>query len=556
MNDNSSRLNLNRRQLLGAGLGIGAAALLQGCDSLWPWSSSEPNIKVFRPGMALGHLLRDQESWPAPSAQWSCDVLIAGSGAAALTAAWKLAREGRRDFVMIEGPEPNGNNAGTIDGELRYPTGAHYLALPSLESSHVRELLADLGTLRGDPSAQQPDYDENVIVHAPEERLLHNGAWQEELLPFQDDDTRRFFDFIASLHHVRGKDGRQLFVMPLALSSQDETWRALDQQTFAQWLSANDYRSESLIWYLNYCCRDDYGQGIDQVSAWAGLHYFASRGGEARHAGNGAVLTWPDGLASLSRLMRERIELQKAPALDFTAAQKGARAMDAVVLSMTERRDGVDILLGVSVGQTWKTVQVQAAHAICAMPLYVASRVVRGLADRGFDPERHKLTYAPWLVSNFVFDRFPKEHPGASLSWDNVVHAGKGLGYVVSTHQLIRVARPQRTSFTAYHALDHADPGMVRTVLQMADRKSLLEMAVGDLELAYGKALWPHLTDVNITVRGHAMASPHPGYLSNQGLLALREGGSRLLFAHSDLSGYSVFEEAAWWGYQAALKLL
>jgi hypothetical protein len=28
-----------------------------------------------------------------------------------------------------------------------------------------------------------------------------------------------------------------------------------------------------------------------------------------------------------------------------------------------------------------------------------------------------------------------------------------------------------------------------------------------------------------------------------------------VLFAHSDLSSYSIFEEAAWWGWQAANRL-
>ncbi len=532
-------------------LGAGAAVALPGCHNFWP---SAAHVTVSRPGMALGHVLRDSSSWPPPSAQWSCDLLIAGSGAAALTAAWKLSCEGRRDFVLIEGPEPNGNNAGTVDGELRYPTGAHYLALPSLESLHMRELLADLGILHGDPAAERPGYDERILVHAPEERLLRDGTWQEEMLPAEDADTRRFFAFAASLAHMRGDDGRRLFAIPLALSSQDAAWRALDRQTFAQWLAANDYRSDNLLWYLDYCCRDDYGQGCAHVSAWAGLHYFASRGGQARHAENGAVLTWPDGLASLSQLMRSRIALQRSSALRPEGS--GPRAMNGVVLRMSEQRNGVDILLGVFDGERLKTVQIKAARAICAMPLYIASHVVQGLAERGFEAERHMPVYAPWLVSNFVFDRFPREKSGAPLSWDNVVQGGKGLGYIVSTHQLIRVARPPQTSFTAYRALDHDTPNVVRTMLQTASDETLLEMAAADLELAYGKALWPYLSHAAITVRGHAIASPQPGYLHNDGLLALREGGSRLLFAHADLSGYSVFEEAAWWGYQAAKRLL
>ncbi|MCC3262610.1 hypothetical protein LLE87_31045, partial [Paenibacillus polymyxa] len=60
----------------------------------------------------------------------------------------------------------------------------------------------------------------------------------------------------------------------------------------------------ALHWYLNYCCRDDYGARHDEVTAWAGLHYFASRDGHAANAGEGAVLTWPGGLAALAARMR------------------------------------------------------------------------------------------------------------------------------------------------------------------------------------------------------------------------------------------------------------
>ena len=52
------------------------------------------------------------------------------------------------------------------------------------------------------------------------------------------------------------------------------------------------------------------------------------------------------------------------------------------------------------------------------------------------------------------------------------------------------------------------------------------------------------------------MSIPHPGYLNRPQLLQLRRHNSPLLFAHSDLSGYSVFEEAVYWGVEAAKKTL
>jgi len=98
-----------------------------------------------------------------------------------------------------------------------------------------------------------------------------------------------------------GRDGRRAFAIPMALSSRDPVWRALDRVSFAQWLNDNGFSAPSVHWLANYACRDDYGMAHDQVSAWAGLHYFACRNGEAGNASSDAVLTAPEGNAWLVR---------------------------------------------------------------------------------------------------------------------------------------------------------------------------------------------------------------------------------------------------------------
>jgi hypothetical protein len=80
---------------------------------------------------------------------------------------------------------------------------------------------------------------------------------------------------------------------------------ALNAITFKTWLDREGLSDPQLRWYLDYSCRDDYGAGIASISAWAGIHYFASRHGF--HApGDDAgeregVLTWPEGNAWLTR---------------------------------------------------------------------------------------------------------------------------------------------------------------------------------------------------------------------------------------------------------------
>ena len=46
----------------------------------------------------------------------------------------------------------------------------------------------------------------------------------------------------------------------------------------------------ALRWYVDYACRDDYGALAAQTSAWAGIHYFASRAHDEQ-----GPLTWPEG---------------------------------------------------------------------------------------------------------------------------------------------------------------------------------------------------------------------------------------------------------------------
>jgi len=549
-----------RTFLLGAGQGclLGAAA----GTAYHRQRIVEPTPVVSMPGMREGHQLRDLVRLPPSGTRELAGIVILGSGVAGLTCAWKLAQAGRHDFIVLAGPEPDGNAAGADlassgaahADNLRCPTGAHYLPLPSTESHHVRELLADLELL-DDPNAERLAFDERALGHAPHERLLREGKWLDGLLPDmstasrQSTQQQRFFAVVERLREQRGSDGRRVFAIPAHLSSQDPQWRALDRQTFAQWLKAERYDAPALRWYLDYCCRDDYGAGSEQVSAWAGLHYFAARNGHASNAQGDAVLTWPGGLSELTRRMRERI----------TARLGHARWLrPGFAVRIADTATHVDVLCaeGGAAGFPSQITSIRAERVVSAVPLHVLRHLWPGLQSSGYRHDQHGSPHAAWLVSNFLMEGLPTEAPGQPLAWDNVVEYGQGLGYVVSTHQLLRVAPPRHTVLTAYRALDQQSPQAARHWLLQAGPDQLRAHAASDLLAAYGQSLWRHVRRLEITVRGHAMAVPTPGFLDNPGLAALRELEGRVLVAHSDLSGYSIFEEAAWWGVHAATSLL
>ncbi len=539
---------MRRRTFL---LGVATAAAA-GTAGYYRSRVVETTPEVRYPGMQAGHALRDGAALPPSSGARRCQVAILGSGVAGLSCAWKLAREGFTDFVVVQGPEYGGNAAAGARDGLDYPLGAHYLPLPSMQSTHVREMLADFGIAERDAFGERPYYDEAILAHSPQERLLRDGRWEDGLLPMHGlpeadiEQHRKFLALVERLHGAIGNDGRKVFCIPIVLSSRDPAWRALDALTFKQWLDREGYTSPALHWYLNYCCRDDYGVPYDRVSAWAGLHYFASRDGHAANAAEGAVLTWPGGLAPLVQRLRNAISARlghEGWLLPGTAAR----------LQESAAGPRIDCL---APGPAARVFTLQAQRAVCAMPLFVAQRLLPDIRAYGYDPAAHASPHAPWLVSNFVMDGYPREAPGEPLSWDNVVYQGQALGYVVSTHQLLRVARSPRTVFTAYHALSNQTPQAARQWLAEARPEALRDEAAADLVAAYGDEFWRRARQLEITVRGHAMASPYCGYLSNAGLAALREVDGPVLFAHADLSGYSVFEEAAWWGVAAAGRIL
>jgi hypothetical protein len=540
-----------RTFLLSAAAGSAAVAGATGLAAWWNWaeapSAPDSRVQLRFPGKKDGHLLRSNKNWPAPSLHLETGVLILGSGVAGLTAAWKMNKHGQHNFLVLDGPDPFGNAGAGQFGELAYPTGAHYLPLPSPESTHVREILSDCGIILRDPYAEKPYYDERYILHGPEERLLFNGRWQDGFIPTEGvapaelAEQQRFFRQVEQLRARRGRDGKRIFVFPTMHSSSDPEFDALDKISLKSWLEQNGYHAPTLHWYLNYCCRDDYGRRYDEVSAWAGLHYYCSRWGQAANAGNGAWLTWPGGLGPLAK------------ALDQAA---GGRRRAGTALSLKTVAGGVEALCFDWHNGQLRTFTVRAKRAICAMPTHVAARVVDNIAQYGFNAKQHLPTHAPWLVANFLLHRFPDELPAMPLSWDNVVYQEPGLGFVVSTHQDIRVTPPEKTVFTCYVALSDREPLAARRWMERASPAELLELVSRDLRTAYGWKIAACVERVDITLRGHAMAAPLPGFRSNPGLRALRELDGPILFAHSDLSGFSVFEEAAWWGYRAAQLVL
>ena len=521
---------MRRRDFLAA---AGSSALLAACGG-----RTEPPLP---PGIlggtdeVLGHRLR-QPDFPSPTETRRVAVAIVGGGIGGLSAAWKLARAGCDDYLLLEmEAEPGGNSRAAANDVSAHPLGAHYLPLPPREARATRALLAELGVLQGDPNAARPTYDERYLCHAPQERLYGDGWWQEGLWPTlgvpaaERDQYARFQDYIRGLRERRDGAGRRDFALPLALSARDPRRLALDRTSMRDWLLAEGYSAPGLHWLADYACRDDYGTGAERTSAWAGLHYFACREGE------GQVLTAHEGNAWLARGLAHASTGRVLPRALAFRVEPGRRATTVDAFLAAEGR----------------SIRIEARELIWAAPLFLLPRVFPALpAD--WARELAGAEYAPWAVASLTLKEAPITRAGAPLAWDNVIRDSAALGYVVATHQALRYA-PGPTVISWYRALHEESASRPRRLSY--SREDWAREILTDLSRPHPE-IRELVTRLDVHRHAHAMIRPLPGRLWGGQRTPFEQGLTGIQFAHADVSGLSLFEEANYRGVLAAERTL
>ncbi len=136
----------------------------------------------------------------------------------------------------------------------------------------------------------------------------------------------------------------------------------------------------------------------------------------------------------------------------------------------------------------------------------------------------------------------------------NVIYDSPALGYVVATHQSLRT-HIDRSVWTFYWALAQGSPADNRRLLLQKDWNYWKEAILADLERAHPD-IRQCVSRLDILRLGHAMARPAPGFLESDERRRLTAASGNFLFANSDLSGFSIFEEAQYRGVKAAERAL
>lgn len=134
-----------------------------------------------------------------------------------------------------------------------------------------------------------------------------------------------------------------------------------------------------------------------------------------------------------------------------------------------------------------------------------------------------------------------------------MIYGSDGLGYIYDQHQNIGQNVGEKV-ITYYRSFSTDDCKKARRKLYSMKEAELKDLVLNDLKKAH-----PLIDDFMIEMQfhkiGHAMIAPVPNQIFGNSA-AKQPIDDKIFFAHSDLSGISIFEEAFYQGWRTAKKML
>ena len=510
----------------------------------------KPKKKAIIPGKIrgapswVGHKLWNKEKAPQLQTKKSIEVFIVGGGIAGLSAAWWLQRNGFQNFELHDLDQTVGGNAHSLDGKLNsVAVGAHYIPLAGESAKYVRLLFEDLKVIIGYNKEGLPIYDEKHLGLDPHERLLINGVWQEGILPhfgITEEDRKqckRFMDLMEEYTNMKGNDGLRAFDIPLAYSSKDPKFRELDKISMKEFLRKKGFNSPSLDWYINYACIDDYGAKMDRVSAWAGVAYFASRNGRAANAKPYDVLTWREGNAWLALQLKKKLGKKIKT--------------DSLVVSIEEQKNQYKIIVWNNKSEKYE--QYLAKQVIIATPRFVAPYIIKSYPTK-LKKISQAMEYSSWAIAHFKLSRAPRGK-GEPLSRENIPYQRPSVGYVVVDHQYLLNSPEKVRDIVLYWPLVEGKTQDLRKKMLQRSYSEWSKDMIDELEFMH-PGISSTIKHLDIWLWGHGMVIPKTGFIWSKERKELQKSLGKIHFAHSDMSGFSIFEEAQYHGVEAAKKIL
>ncbi|HXU27221.1 MAG TPA: FAD-dependent oxidoreductase, partial [Bacteroidia bacterium] len=346
-----------------------------------------------------------------------------------------------------------------------------------------------------------------------------------------------FLNLMDYYKNLKGKDEKYFFEIPSSESSRDTELDKLDNISFYDFLVEKKFTGEYLLWYLNYCCRDDFGGDTKKVSAWAGINYFASHKPNPANTDATRVLTWPEGNGRLVKLLSDDLTdvIQTACLVKNISVQK-----NQVIVSVADFKNQ-------------QIIEISCNNCVVAIPPFVVTH----LLDKALSYPREKakkLKHIPWITAAVTLTKLP-EGRGQEICWDNVGYDTRALGYIYNQHQILNQLQEKQV-ISLYIPLDEKEISEERKNAANRTESEWKELVLAELEILHS-GITKFVEEIEVWVWGHGMILPEKGLIKGTTLKQLAQPiNNQIYFAHTDLSGFSIFEEGFDWGYKTAEKII
>ena len=461
---------INRRTFIKLSTG----AVISGFSGCQPLRSSLNFPIEINDDLLRGHLVfQDANAIFKKTSPQKCDTLIVGAGIAGLTAAVNLPND--QLIICDIGKTVGGSSsAGSFEG-IGFSEGAHYeLEYPHYYGSEALEFLSRLKVIRFNSRRRVWEFTENqhLIDLRFKNRCFIDGNYTTSVLP-RNETTSKFEELI---HRYAGQ-------LPMPTRMIPKTLHPLNHLTFHDFLDRHNLlNSPEFIQGINYRLTDDYGSGMENVSALAGLHYYQCR---PYYTDLVNIFSPPEGNFYFAKKMLDQLPRDQILTSHLVKRiHPENREFRVEVIDLKQRQE--------------KT--------------FAAKRIIYAGQKHGLKyifPQEAPLfsdnQYAPWVVFNFILN-------GAvpSAYWQNEIigYDSHLLGFVNSQTQKVD---SERTVLTAYYCLAKEFRSSLTTLHQ--NPKFWVERTLRSIALSLKKDVTPQVQKCFIKLHGHAMPIPRPGYL-------------------------------------------
>lgn len=441
---------------------------LQSCDL--PFGKADFPIHVHS-DHSTGHLIMESSTWKTVKTE-PVEVVIVGGGIAGLSAAHSLKT---KSYQLYELSHRIGgaSSAGAHQG-LKFAQGAHYdLDYPEYYGEEVLQLLESLKIIRYQPWNRMWTFvdEQHLIPYARRQQCYDMGNIRSDVIP-NGKERDVFLELMSQFTDQ----------MPLPTRLIAPKLRFLNGLSFTQYLNEKIPLTKDLKRQIDYHMMDDYGGSADQVSALAGIHYFACR-----------------------PYYRESVNLFSPPQGNDYFVQKLLKELPAqqiktnhLVKHIEKTGDSYQLQI-LDIQQ--KIVIKQTADKIIYAGQKHALKYIYPEQGKLFD-----LKQAPWMVVSII----TTQEPQSIGFWQNEFLGENPafLGFVDSSVQSQKALDGKRV-FTGYYCLKPADRNYLTTIRENKSR--IIQETQEYLEATLRKSIHPEAAFIQ--VMGHAMAIPAPGYL-------------------------------------------